>query len=113
MDGNVREYQSDLPGIFGKKTKIQQVLFNLFKNASQSMNAKTYTNETPKLIIRLKKGLAQVHIEVEDNGTGMGLSISYFIIADHHGGQMEVDSTPGKGTRFTVKLPFRSKNRCC
>lgn len=133
----IREYNPDLPGIFGEKTKIQQVLFNLFKNASQSMNSKTYHNETPKLIIRLKKGLTQVHIEVEDNGTGMdpetckrvfepffttkgpekgtglGLSISYFIIADHHGGQMEVDSTPGKGTLFTIKLPFRSKNRCC
>jgi PAS domain S-box-containing protein len=133
----IREYQSDLPGIFCEKTEIQQVLFNLFKNASQSMNSKTYDNETPKLTIRLKKGPTKVHIEVEDNGTGMdpdtckrvfepffttkgpekgtglGLSISYFIIADHHGGQMEVDSTPGKGTLFTVKLPFRSKNRSC
>ena len=133
----IREYQSDLPGIFCKKTEIQQVLFNLFKNASQSMNSKTYDNETPKLTIRLKKGLTKIHIEVEDNGTGMdpetckrvfepffttkgpdkgtglGLSISYFIISDHHGGQMEVDSTPGKGTLFTVKLPFRSKDRTC
>jgi len=133
----IREYHPDLPGIFGEKTKIQQVLFNLFKNASQSMNSKTYTDDTPKLTIRLKKGPAQVHIEVDDNGTGMdpetckrvfepffttkgpekgtglGLSISYFIIADHHGGQMEVDSTPGKGTLFTVKLPFRSKDRTC
>ncbi len=133
----IREYQSDLPGIFCEKTEIQQVLFNLFKNASQSMNSKTYDNETPKLTIRLKKGLTKIHIEVEDNGTGMdpetckrvfepffttkgpdkgtglGLSISYFIISDHHGGQMEVDSTPGKGTLFTVKLPFRSKDRTC
>jgi PAS domain S-box-containing protein len=133
----IKEYHPDLPGIYGEKSKIQQVLFNLVKNASQSMNSKTYTNETPKLTIRLKKGLTQVHIEVEDNGTGMdqetckhifepffttkgpekgtglGLSISYFIIVDHHGGQMEVDSTPGKGSLFTVKLPFRSKNRTC
>ena len=133
----IREYHPDLPGIYGEKTKIQQVLFNLFKNASQSMNSKTYADDTPKLTIRLKKGLTQVLIEVEDNGTGMdpetckrvfepffttkgpekgtglGLSISYFIIADHHGGQMEVDSTPGKGSLFTVKLPFRSKDRTC
>ncbi|MCM2284648.1 MAG: PAS domain S-box protein [Desulfobacula sp.] len=133
----IKEYNPDLPGIYGEKSKIQQVLFNLVKNASQSMNSKTYANDTPKLTIRLKKGLTQVHIEVEDNGTGMdpetckhvfepffttkgpekgtglGLSISYFIIVDHHGGQMEVDSTPGKGSLFTVKLPFRSKNRTC
>jgi len=133
----IREYHSDLPRIFCEKTKIQQVLFNLFKNASQSMNSKAYENENPKLMIRLKKGLTKVHIEVEDNGTGMdpetckrvfepffttkgsekgtglGLSISYFIIVDHHGGQMEVESIPGKGTLFIVKLPFRSEHRSC
>jgi signal transduction histidine kinase len=39
-------------------------------------------------------------------GTGLGLSVSYFIITEHHQGSMEVDSTPGAGTRFTIRLPF-------
>ena len=38
-------------------------------------------------------------------GTGLGLSVSYFIVTSHHGGTMTVDSTPGQGTRFTLRLP--------
>jgi signal transduction histidine kinase len=38
-------------------------------------------------------------------GTGLGLNIAYNII-EKHGGVIEVDSGPGKGTRFTISLPL-------
>jgi signal transduction histidine kinase len=37
-------------------------------------------------------------------GVGLGLSISYSIIQQHHG-QISVDSQPGHGTCFTIRLP--------
>ena len=41
----------------------------------------------------------------ESSGTGLGLSVSYGII-NNHGGTIEVESTVGEGTTFTVKLPI-------
>jgi signal transduction histidine kinase len=38
-------------------------------------------------------------------GTGFGLSVSYFIVAENHGGEMTVESIPEKGTTFIIKLP--------
>jgi two-component system, NtrC family, sensor kinase len=39
-------------------------------------------------------------------GTGIGLSISYKIITEKHCGQLECLSTPGKGTKFIIKIPI-------
>jgi two-component system, NtrC family, sensor kinase len=41
-------------------------------------------------------------------GTGLGLSISYSIV-QRHGGRLEVASTPGEGTTFTITLPTASR----
>lgn len=44
-------------------------------------------------------------------GTGLGLSVSLFIIAQDHGGTMDVESTPGKGTKFIIRLPVAGGNQ--
>lgn len=42
-------------------------------------------------------------------GTGMGMSISYQIVTEKHGGKLECVSTPGKGTEFIVRIPIQQK----
>ena len=58
------------------------------------------------------KGVADKDIEnvynpfytTKKDGTGLGLPISYGIIS-RHGGEMEIESTPGQGSTMVVKLP--------
>jgi len=40
-------------------------------------------------------------------GTGMGLSISYQIVTEKHGGKLSCTSAPGQGTAFTIEIPIR------
>jgi signal transduction histidine kinase len=39
-------------------------------------------------------------------GTGMGMSISYQIVTEKHGGKLECFSTPGEGTEFIIRIPL-------
>jgi polar amino acid transport system substrate-binding protein len=128
----VREYEDGLPQISCEGTKIQQVLFNLLTNGAEAMTEEMSANDSPRLILRLRREQEMACIEVEDNGpgmpehvrkrvfepfystkgvgqgTGLGLSISYFIVVDHHQGKMEVESTPGKGATFIIRLPIKT-----
>lgn len=131
----VKEYSDDVPPVPCDGATIMQVLLNILRNGAQAMqDAKT---EKPMFIIRtrLEKDRNQARIEIEDNGpgmdketckrvfepffttksvgagTGLGLSVSYFIITDNHGGEISVDSDPGSGTNFIIRLPL-TDNRC-
>ena len=88
----------------------------------------------PRIILRIFQENESVIMEVEDNGpgmdektrlrvfepffttksaecgTGLGLSISYFIITSNHKGTMQVESEPGKGTKFILSLPLKQEN---
>jgi nitrogen fixation/metabolism regulation signal transduction histidine kinase len=113
-----------------EESKILQVLFNIIKNAAEIMHDSTDSSYPPELLIRVFKSSAMAQIEIEDNGpgmnektqkrifepffttkdvdkgTGIGLSLAYFIIVDDHGGEMKVESTLGKGTTFIIRLPY-------
>ncbi len=42
-------------------------------------------------------------------GTGQGLAIAHNVVVDKHGGTITVDSHPGQGTCFTIRLPIDAK----
>jgi signal transduction histidine kinase len=42
-------------------------------------------------------------------GTGMGMSISYQIVTEKHGGKLECFSTPGVGTEFSIRIPLQQQ----
>jgi len=45
------------------------------------------------------------------DGTGLGLSVSYFIVVEDHGGSMVVETSHGGGARFIVHLPVGGKGQ--
>jgi len=42
-------------------------------------------------------------------GTGLGLSVSYFIVTEQHNGRLSVQSKPGHGACFSIRLPLRRR----
>ncbi len=113
-----KNYGSDIPAILLDKEKIIMALLNLIINAVEAM-------EEGKgiLTIRTLKDLGKCRVEVEDNGSGiskenldnlflpffskknngmgLGLTTAQNIIMTHKG-TIDVESTPGKGTKFIV-----------
>ncbi len=113
-----------LPYVYGNGGKLQQVFINLLLNARDAMpgggklSIDTSMNDSMVLIdIRdTGVGISQENIKrIYDpffttkntgKGTGLGLAVTYGIIQDH-GGRIFVESTPGNGTHFSLKLPTR------
>lgn len=125
-----REYEKGLPQITCEGSQLQQVFLNILKNGAQAMASHIPSGKPPLLTLRIRRNRGHLDIEIEDNGpgmddatrkrafepffttkrvgvgTGLGLSVSYFIITENHNGSMTVDSKPGKGARFTITLPL-------
>jgi PAS domain S-box-containing protein len=127
-----RDYGLNLPYVPCSASQIQQVLLNLIRNAAHALHL-AQTPE-PRIAIRARLETGFIRIEVEDNGpgipedvrkrifepffttkgvgqgTGLGLSVSYFIITQTHRGAITADPAPGGGTLFTIRLPLAQKN---
>jgi len=102
--------------------QINQVLLNLLLNSIQSIDHRgkiTVTVERHNLLAAISVadtglGIAAEHLPhifrpfytTKGNGTGLGLSLARRIV-EEHGGRMEVSSTLGHGSTFTVFLPLR------
>jgi PAS domain S-box-containing protein len=127
------EVPENLPSIKCRSQQIQQVLMNLMTNARDALNQRSPRYSPGKKLrvgaeLIVKQGRRFIRTTVEDSGTGipkdiqdrifdpffttkpketgtgLGLSISYGIVRDH-GGELSVESEPGKFTRFHMDLP--------
>ncbi|HEY2805263.1 MAG TPA: ATP-binding protein [Gemmatimonadales bacterium] len=123
-----RDLAEDLPKVIAAKDQLIQVFMALMLNAADAMDARgtlrVTTGRNParndEVLIALSdsgsgisKGDLQKIFEPfyttkpQGRGTGLGLSIVYTIVAEHRG-RIEVDSTLGRGSTFTVYLPTRA-----
>ena len=115
-------YGEHLLPAYGSASKLQQVFMNLILNARDAMpNGGRLTVHTravdTSLVIDFRDtgvGIAPENIaRIYDpffttkevgQGTGLGLALSYGIIQEHNG-RIFVESRPGEGAHFTIKLP--------
>jgi two-component system, NtrC family, sensor histidine kinase HydH len=116
----VDSLHSDLPPVEADSNQMKQILVNLIKNAMEAIEGEgriiLVTGVTDGQIWfsvqDTGKGidpetLAKIFdpfFTTKDQGTGLGLSVINKIVIDHQG-TIEVKSTPGEGSTFTVKLP--------
>jgi two-component system, NtrC family, sensor kinase len=125
----ITEFAETLPPLHASAPELQQVLLNLLRNAKQALA--NSTTENPTIWIKTYAQNHHLVIEVQDNGpgmtdtirqhifepffttkelgsgTGLGLSVSYFIITERHQGTIDVKTAPGKGSNFIIQLPLQ------
>ncbi|WP_158542302.1 sensor histidine kinase [Lujinxingia litoralis] len=103
--------------------QIRQALLNLIKNAVeasptgstvhvrvQPLNARARVeiiDAGQGIELEARERLFEPFFSTKTRGTGLGLPMTQQIIEEHHG-QLQVESTPGKGTRFYFELPLRA-----
>lgn len=118
----------NIPQIMGDPEFLRSVFNNLFINALQAMGSEgghlniKISRDEPGDLVRFEitdtgRGIAKENLpkifepyfSTKETGTGLGLAIVQKIV-DIHNGRIEVESSPGEGTRFVVELPATREN---
>ena len=130
------DFDENLPKIEVISQDMGRVLLNLINNAFWAVNERNKKGETgyaPKVTVTTQlTANSQLLIAIKDNGTGMsettkakifqpffttkptgqgtglGLSLAYDIVAKGHGGTIEVETKEGEGSTFILKLPIQN-----
>lgn len=122
-------YGNNLPGIIGNPQKLEQVFINLLENAAQALTDKkskiclstSMDKQRKHIVVKIEDegvGISPDCLELimdpfyttkrENGGTGLGLSVARAIVRDH-GGSLDFESTPGKGTVAAVTIPVEDR----
>jgi two-component system, NtrC family, sensor kinase len=128
-----RDFAADLPEVEARPQELGQVFVNLLNNAFYAVDAKRKSSDNdsyvPTVTVGTRAVAGGIEIRVADNGpgiptelrkkifepffttkptgsgTGLGLSLSYDIIAQGHRGTIEIDDTLADGAAFVITLP--------
>ncbi|HOM29681.1 MAG TPA: ATP-binding protein, partial [Deltaproteobacteria bacterium] len=116
-----------VPCVRGDPVLLQQAFMNILMNSAEAVGddgvirvgCSLQNGTVPQVEVTIAdngRGIPEEHIprifepfystKADDEGTGIGLSLAYWIVQDH-GGRIDVESTPGKGTCFVVMLPAK------
>jgi|GEM_PF-166353 len=128
----IRNYATPSPQVPCVAIEIEQVFLNLFKNSAHAIHEMTPLTQAEITICTKQQGDSAV-IEITDNGpgmeesvskrifepffttkgigmgTGLGLSVTYFIITNNHRGKITVESALNQGTKITIRLPLKQE----
>jgi signal transduction histidine kinase len=123
-------FEPELPDVPVLRDEFNQAILNLLVNAAHAIeDAQRSEPGTIAISVRRLDGCALIEIEDDGigmpdgvmhrifdpffttkevgRGTGQGLGVVRSVIVDKHGGAVDVRSEPGKGTRFTLRIPLQ------
>jgi len=119
-----RELAENLPRILLDRAQLKQAFYNVIRNALQAMRSggilriRTEADESTVTVSFIDSGVGIVpeqigrlfepYFTTKEKGTGLGLMIVQRIVREH-GGTIEIESDPGRGTVFRIKLPIHEK----
>jgi signal transduction histidine kinase len=127
----VTDLEEGLPVIEGYPADLNQAILNLVVNAAHAVTERYGgSGEKGRITVRTYAEGASAVLEVKDTGTGIaeedqprifdpffttkevgkgtgqGLAITHAVVVEKHGGEIDFNSAPGKGTTFFIRLPL-------